>query len=565
MRLWSVAKHLLLATALVAGLALAACEASDTGADGRGGGGGGQDTISGDRDATVPLADGFNGGGGDNGTCTPSCTGKQCGPDGCGGVCGTCTDGTCNDSGQCIGNDCPGSIATTCAGKQCGSDGCGGVCGTCPAGQTCNAEGLCETGGCQPMCAGRQCGPHGCGSNCGVCPAGQTCNTQWQCEAPQGQDCIDWFGCANACDPQSPALQQCFTECDNELSDSALVVKNAFMACQTNECGQCADSQCLNECISTNCATEYSECIASSARGSGDCNSYFVCRNNCPDPDTDPDGFEACDNACITQGSPQGIAAAYGVIFCVQAACSSAPNWSACVQAEVSDGGSCASQYDACFGTVEYCDPATGNCLTCSEFNQCLNGCGNNSECQQNCVSSSTEEALMQYDAVVQCLIDNCPNGDLARCNQQQYLGEGGVCNAAYVACFGGGGMGDPCDPADHPTDPNYCLSCSGIITCVNGCTTAECQGECVARADAEAMPIFETFITCLFTECPDGSAQCQQAAQQGACADELQACIGDTKSLKAAPVLVKPKAKATFVLRRSAPAKSLAAPLPAL
>lgn len=85
MRLWSVAKHLLLATALVAGLALAACEASDTGADGRGGGGGGQDTISGDRDATVPLADGFNGGGGDNGTCTPSCTGKQCGPDGCGG------------------------------------------------------------------------------------------------------------------------------------------------------------------------------------------------------------------------------------------------------------------------------------------------------------------------------------------------------------------------------------------------------------------------------------------------------------------------------------------------
>lgn len=37
--------------------------------------------------------------------CVPSCTGKLCGPDGCGGTCGTCNGGTvCNATGQCVLN-----------------------------------------------------------------------------------------------------------------------------------------------------------------------------------------------------------------------------------------------------------------------------------------------------------------------------------------------------------------------------------------------------------------------------------------------------------------------------
>jgi V8-like Glu-specific endopeptidase len=35
-------------------------------------------------------------------SCTPSCSGKNCGDDGCGGSCGSCTGGaTCNSTGQC--------------------------------------------------------------------------------------------------------------------------------------------------------------------------------------------------------------------------------------------------------------------------------------------------------------------------------------------------------------------------------------------------------------------------------------------------------------------------------
>ncbi|MCX6798210.1 MAG: hypothetical protein NTX66_03310 [Candidatus Falkowbacteria bacterium] len=57
--------------------------------------------------------------------CCPSCAGKQCGPDGCDGTCGTCPNGQiCKTNNQCC-------TPTSCAGKQCGSDGCGGTCGTC--------------------------------------------------------------------------------------------------------------------------------------------------------------------------------------------------------------------------------------------------------------------------------------------------------------------------------------------------------------------------------------------------------------------------------------------------
>ncbi len=60
--------------------------------------------------------------------CTPDCTGKECGDDGCGGSCGTCTaPQTCGGGGTV--NVCGCTPRTTCpAGDNCGSvpDGCGG-------------------------------------------------------------------------------------------------------------------------------------------------------------------------------------------------------------------------------------------------------------------------------------------------------------------------------------------------------------------------------------------------------------------------------------------------------
>lgn len=45
-------------------------------------------------------------------------------------------------------NPCEGECEPVCDGRDCGNDGCGGVCGTCPDGVTCDVQGQCEHDGC---------------------------------------------------------------------------------------------------------------------------------------------------------------------------------------------------------------------------------------------------------------------------------------------------------------------------------------------------------------------------------------------------------------------------------
>jgi hypothetical protein len=165
--------------------------------------------------------------------CVPSCTGKTCGDDGCGGSCAPgCNKGFLCDGGQCVdmpscGNgsceptlkedcsscpfDCVCSTgrrclastccdpAATCTGKQCGSDGCGGTCGPCGPGASCldgrcKGDVFCGNGACEP---GETCS--NCPADCG-CAAGQTCTVSGSCCTPQcsGKDCGS-DGCGGAC------------------------------------------------------------------------------------------------------------------------------------------------------------------------------------------------------------------------------------------------------------------------------------------------------------------------------------------------------------------------------
>jgi hypothetical protein len=83
-----------------------------------------------------------------------------------------------------------------CSGKTCGSDGCGGSCGSCSSGQTCTSAGQCQMPNpiCTPMCSGKTCGPDGCGGSCGSCGSGQNCSASGQCistnacDGPAGQE-----------------------------------------------------------------------------------------------------------------------------------------------------------------------------------------------------------------------------------------------------------------------------------------------------------------------------------------------------------------------------------------
>ncbi len=108
--------------------------------------------------------------------CVPACDGKFCGPDGCGGSCGSCSSGQlCSSGGRCFTSPCTPDCS---GGRQCGDDGCGGSCGSCSGGDLCaELEGRCvPPSGCdhfQPTC--KSCGPKSyCGTDCQCHPTAET-------------------------------------------------------------------------------------------------------------------------------------------------------------------------------------------------------------------------------------------------------------------------------------------------------------------------------------------------------------------------------------------------------
>ncbi len=122
-----------------------------------------------------------------------------CGKESCGSV---CTEGGLSNSNcisclsevgcdksfsACSGLSLPGASCTPqCSGKQCGPNGCNGQCGTCPSGKSCTADGKCEGGSCVKQCTGKQCGPDGCDGLCGACGSGKSCNADGQCVTSTG-------------------------------------------------------------------------------------------------------------------------------------------------------------------------------------------------------------------------------------------------------------------------------------------------------------------------------------------------------------------------------------------
>lgn len=169
--------------------------------------------------------------GGTCGTCAAgsTCEGGTCVMDvtdvpnnSCRGRCGTAAPAGCycDDGCAAAGNCCPDMAAECgctpdCTGKQCGSDGCGGSCGTC-SGDTpvCGADQQC-TDTCVPQCEGRSCGDDGCGGTCGTCTGATSCVWTGQC-VPDAWDCDpvlyqDQQGCDCGCGAADPDCAEAST------------------------------------------------------------------------------------------------------------------------------------------------------------------------------------------------------------------------------------------------------------------------------------------------------------------------------------------------------------------
>jgi hypothetical protein len=163
-----------------------------------------------------------------------------------------------NKSNACIvtgGTTC----VPSCTGKQCGSDGCSGSCGTCPSGQSCDASGQCQKS-CVPACTGKQCGPDGCGGSCGSCATGQTCSDSGQCQGTATcahGDCDTGSALQNGCDACVTSICAVDPYCCTTAWDS-ICVGEVGSVCGKSCTTQCAHDECKT---GTNLATGCDACV----------------------------------------------------------------------------------------------------------------------------------------------------------------------------------------------------------------------------------------------------------------------------------------------------------------
>ncbi len=283
-----------------------------------------------------------------------NCGDGQCQP-GEGETCTTCKeDCACAPGESCFkGKCCTGS----CVGKECGDDGCGGMCGKCPcpgcsADETlCSLDGQCVQDTASPckkfMLCLMTCQDDWCMDGCfqQVGPDGMAQYQTWMdCMMMNGvEECYDsacafvvWQSCLaefNACTQGTmpcPVVAECMFGCgqDGQCGNACLLEGSAeandalwkFLICAFEGCGGGEfDAGCIEKMSQGQCSTEYGACVGScspkcdgkecGADGCGgecgkceegsaclpDGNCETVCEPQCEEKECGPDG---CGGKC---------------------------------------------------------------------------------------------------------------------------------------------------------------------------------------------------------------------------------------------------------------------------
>lgn len=259
--------------------------------------------------------------------------------DGCGAL-ASCGDGLCVGAETCVncGADCgcqAGDVCfeyacctPMCTDKNCGDDGCGGTCGTCTGeNEICNAEGVCEV--CTPQCTDKECGDNGCGGTCGTCTDGKVCsagkcveggNFPAECNGegtPSGTDCLGttYEGCcANGrvywCDGDALYCLDCaasqamcgWFDAGYYGCDDAGMPDPTGANPQDCAGGTCTPNCGTRECGGDGCGGQCGTCPeGKTCNASGMCEEG-VCVPNCTDKTCGDDG---CGGSCGTCGANQ--------------------------------------------------------------------------------------------------------------------------------------------------------------------------------------------------------------------------------------------------------------------
>ncbi len=311
--------------------------------------------------------------------CEPSCAGKECGSDGCGGKCGSCPPGMACKEFLCTseGTDCmPGAIDEQNCGlcgkrnRKCAADGTWG------AWSDCLDEGVCKSGDQDEKACGK-CGvqTRTCLADCqwgnwsycvgeGLCAPGETQNESCGLCGQQSRSCDNqcqwgpWSGCAGegVCvpgDEKTEACGNCGTrnrQCNNDCQWDPWGQCQSQGECSpgsTGVCGACGWQTCSPTCFWGPC------------QGEGQCVPGTVSTEGCPTCRA-----RTCNNNCT-------FAAACGV-------CSGCTQFSKC-------GTSCPAGYHA---TGYHCDLGCGGSCWSDNAATCAPTCGPQiTKCGTSCPS----------------------------------------------------------------------------------------------------------------------------------------------------------------------------------
>ena len=373
-------------------------------------------------------------------------------------------------TGPCVDGEC--GCDADCSGKQCGGDGCGGVCGECPPGQTCK-DYACATDGPTDCLPGEvdqvSCGACGtqertCNSN-GTWGPFSTCQGEGVCFPAE----TDTQSCG-ACGTQTRTCKvgctwdnwgPCVGEgtCTPGQSDSAtcgkcgLQTQSCDATCQWGGWGGCfGEGVCAPGEVQSQpcglCGQETRLCNATCQWDSwSGCNGQGICTPG--DNQSQPCGncgtqTRSCNSSCMWsnwagcagQGACQpGASGECGA--CGWQTCSPACQWGPCTgEGECQPGQQSTTGCPTCRGKT-----CTNNCTWSAQCNQCV-GCNSFTQCGMGCPSGYHATA---YNCSFSCG-SSCWSNNQSTCAPS--------CGGSFTKC----GMG--CPSGYHATNYNCSFSC---------------------------------------------------------------------------------------------------------
>ena len=182
-------------------------------------------------------------------------------------------------------------------------------------------------------------------------------------------------------------------------------------------------------------------------------------------------------------------------------------------------GGSCGlCPCVGCPPDATICNETTGQCnapeaLTCAGINECMMACNpedpSYETCIQNCKDQGSTDAQNQFNALIQCAIDN----GAQQCTTDQCVNDiiMAHCTDQYEACF-----------------PTGTMTCSELSDCIMDCAGDQaCANDCASESTMDAISKYNTMIACVIEQCGEQPTQeCWNAAKQGACAAMFADCF---------------------------------------